>query len=176
MARDLRESIDLDLIDQDEHCDGSDSEAEGETNLDTEEISPSLTPKPKTSVTALITKHIAKVTFVVLGVVAILGFIRAIRYPRTRSEWEFTNPILRLCEGVPVAYMRVTSPIPCTPEDPTARWIAYNNYKAISLGGQPRNDGWGSPPRLFRSRPELRMLGDYPGPWLQPPSELARPP
>ena len=85
MARDRWESIDLDLADQDEQCDGSDSEAEGETNLDTEEISPSLKPKPKISITALITKHIAKVTFVILGVVAILGFIRAIRYPSTHS-------------------------------------------------------------------------------------------
>ena len=125
----------------DEQGNASDSD-----NQSIENIAPSLAPKAKNSVPALITKHIAKVTFVAVGIVLILGFIHAIQYPRTRTVWEYKDPIIRRQEGVLVVYERITSPVPCDPKNLTDRWVAYNEYKDASLKGKKTRKDWGKPP------------------------------
>ena len=54
--------------------DDSDTDSQSDMNLVVEDISPSLAPKQKISVSALMTKHIIKVTFVAIGIVLIFGF------------------------------------------------------------------------------------------------------
>ena len=159
------------LAELDEFGDSSDedqSTTENGTHLDVEEIAPSLAPKPKTTVPALITKHIAKVTFTAMGIVLALAFIRAIRYPRIRTEWEFRNPIIRMREGVPVVYERITSPIPCIPENATERWAAYNDYKDVSLKRNELKESWGKSPDCSSSD---SLLEPDPACWVMAPSD-----
>ena len=130
---------------------GEFTELEGEEDYDgesfvIENIGPSLTPKARITVPAMITKYIVKLTLMVMGIVLVAGFIHAIQYPRTRTEWEYQSPVLRRREGVPVVYERITSLVPCTPKDLTERWVAYNEYKAISLEGNKKPKDWGKPP------------------------------
>ena len=153
---------------------GDDSDDDNRSSLDlvVEDISPSLAPQNKISVSALMTKQIVKVTFVAIGIVLIFGFIHAVQYPRIRTEWEYQIPTLRRREGVPVVYDRITSPIPCTPEKLTDRWAAYNKYKEASLKGN-------HPPQVKGELPTCSVtdiqVDQDPACWVLAPSEGCNP-
>ena len=57
----------------------------------------------------------------------------------------FKDPSVRMCEGVPVVYECITSPIPRLPESLTDRWTAYEEYREASLKGYKPPKDWGNP-------------------------------
>ena len=120
-------------------------------------MAPILTRKPKESFAALITRPLVKVASVVIVVVAILGFIRATKYPRTRTEWEFVNPEITLTEGAQVTYVQITSTVPCHPQNATDRWAAFKDYEDSSLGVQEGSRA---------DMPDCSLLDENPDCWI----------
>ena len=109
-----------------------------------QEISPSMMPKQKKSIVATLLKGVIKFALVAIIVVATLGFIRALIYPRTRTEWQYTEARIREEEGALLVHTKIINTVPClTREFPVGeQWSEYNDYKAKSLGKKKPNKGW----------------------------------
>ena len=71
-----------------------------------------------------------------------------------------------------MVYDRITSPIPCAPENRTDRWAAYNDYKAASLKGNTPPQGGGEPP--ICSETDLKV-DENPECWVLAPGEHCNP-